>query len=195
MSRFDRRQIICDATLDLAAAGGNHAVSHQAVDRHLSLPKGSTSYYFRTRQALISAAAQRLVDRSRAAFDERFGGDGRGPDAIELISDYLDELLTDRRRDVLARAALVQEPVDDSAIVDVLARCFFSVDAAVALMRSRAIADPEAAADRLITVLEGIAFAHTHGLHGRADPRRGELAPAMRPLVSMALGTPPADTG
>ena len=49
--RRSRRDLICEAALDLAAEGGNHALTHQAIDARLGLARGSTSYYYRTRAA------------------------------------------------------------------------------------------------------------------------------------------------
>nr|WP_202422790.1 TetR family transcriptional regulator [Gordonia sp. SID5947] len=171
----------------MAAIGGNHAVTHQAVDRHLSLPRGSTSYYFRTRDALISAAAGHLVERSRAAFAEQMSDEAVRARPGDLIADYLDDLLTTRRRDALARHGLLQDPSVLPDTREKLARCFFSVDAATDLMRDRACDDAGAAADVFITVLEGIVFTYTYGVrrdHGRV---RGELAEQLRPLVVAAL--------
>ncbi|MFT4126580.1 MAG: TetR family transcriptional regulator [Gordonia sp. (in: high G+C Gram-positive bacteria)] len=142
MTRGDRRALIADAVLELAAGGGNHAVTHQAVDRHLGLPKGSTSYYFRTRDALITAAVERLIGRSQEAFGSRLAAGPRAP--LDLIVDYVTELVTERRTDVLARQALLLEPGLSAEIRHALAACFFSRDADVP--------------DGLLIVLEGVVF-------------------------------------
>jgi DNA-binding transcriptional regulator YbjK len=52
---------IADAALQLLAREGARGLTHRAVDAELSLPLGSTSYYYRTRSALLLAAAQRLL--------------------------------------------------------------------------------------------------------------------------------------
>jgi hypothetical protein len=46
---------IADAAIGLLAAEGMRGLTHRTVDRAADLPKGSTSYYFRTRQALLQA--------------------------------------------------------------------------------------------------------------------------------------------
>jgi DNA-binding transcriptional regulator YbjK len=67
--RPDRRLQLLDATLALIAEGGLGAVTHRAVEAAAGLPHGSTTYYFKTREALIDAAVQRLRDRDHAAVD------------------------------------------------------------------------------------------------------------------------------
>lgn len=196
MPRPSRRPVICDAAIELAATGGNHAVTHQGIDRHLDLPRGSTSYYFRTREALIVAAVDRLVERSRDSFESRLAGDRMQPD--RLIADYLDELLTQRRSDVLARLALMQDPAVDADARGALARCLFSSPAAEGLMVALSAPDATRAAADLITVLEGIVAVHIYGLRHSVTAVRGDLAESFQPMVQRALDVssvrPPATT-
>ncbi|MGC4935526.1 TetR/AcrR family transcriptional regulator [Gordonia sp. DT30] len=184
MPRPGRRLLIADAAIELAAAGGNHAVTHRAIDQHLGLPNGSTSYYFRTRGTLIAAAADRLIAVSQGAFSKLTGSADRPP--IEVIADYTTELVTERRAEVLARQALLLETGLSADVHERLARCFFSVPAATALMAGRPA--PAVAANQLITVLEGIVFAHTQGAdatrtRGRRRAIRGLLAETCPHLV------------
>ncbi|MER6257870.1 TetR family transcriptional regulator [Streptomyces sp. NPDC001584] len=58
----DRRTLIADTAIDLVAAAGLRGLTHRAVDGAAELPAGSTSYYFRTRTALIGACYQRLAE-------------------------------------------------------------------------------------------------------------------------------------
>lgn len=60
-SSHERHVRIADAALDLLAREGARGLTHRAVDAELGLPSGSTSYYYRTRAALLLAAAQRLL--------------------------------------------------------------------------------------------------------------------------------------
>src|SRR5262245_19475706 len=57
----DRRERIADAALGILAELGARGLTHRAVDRALGLADGSTSFYFRTRAALVHAAATRLI--------------------------------------------------------------------------------------------------------------------------------------
>lgn len=60
-SSHERHVRIADAALSLLAREGARGLTHRAVDAELNLPSGSTSYYYRTRAALLLAAAQRLL--------------------------------------------------------------------------------------------------------------------------------------
>lgn len=159
----ERRTAICEAVLDLAAEGGNRAVTHGAVDRKLDLPKGSTSYYYRTRSDLLSAAIERLAVRSRAAFGEVLPGTVDRDAAVETIASYIERLLGPRRRDALARYALATDAADDPALAAALATCLFSKPAAVALCAALGTVEPEQAAADLLTLLEGMVFDHLAG--------------------------------
>lgn len=166
--RRSRRDLICEAALDLAAEGGNHALTHQGVDARLGLARGSTSYYYRTRHALVSAAIAHLARRSREHFDEAVSAvppqtKWTIDEAGSLIADQLETLLTDRRRDVLARYALVSDAADDDELRSGLASCLFSFAAATALMDDLGASDPPVAARDLLSLLEGLVFDFAFG--------------------------------
>jgi DNA-binding transcriptional regulator YbjK len=54
--------MIGDAVMAVLASAGGRGLTHRAVDRHLGWPEGTTSRYFRTRDALLTAGVNRLVD-------------------------------------------------------------------------------------------------------------------------------------
>ena len=58
----ERRAQILDAAIGILADEGVGALTHRHVDDRASLPAGTTSNYFRTRQALLEATAARTVD-------------------------------------------------------------------------------------------------------------------------------------
>jgi AcrR family transcriptional regulator len=157
--RRSRREVICEAALDLAAEGGNHALTHQAIDARLGLARGSTSYYYRTRTALVSAAVAHLTARSRERFDAAVPAEPpRSIDeAADVIAVQLEMLVGDRRRDVLARYALMADAVDDELRAG-LASCLFSCPAATVLMDALGASDAEGAGRDLVSLLEGLVF-------------------------------------
>lgn len=152
----DRRRAIADAALDLAADGGNRAVTHGAVDRMLDLPKGSASYYFRTRRALLDAALAHLAAASSASFATSV----TDPDPAAVIGGYLHTLTTTRSRDVRARFALAPDAAHDDDLGARLRDALFSRSAATALFVATGSADPEADADDLLVFCEGVAATH-----------------------------------
>lgn len=58
----DRRTELADAALRVLEAKGGRGLTHRAVDHEAGLAEGSTSNYFRTRDALVTAALQRLTE-------------------------------------------------------------------------------------------------------------------------------------
>lgn len=63
--RKERRAVLADAAIDVVAEDGMRALTHRAVDARAGLPTGTTSAYFRTRQALLTALVRRLAELDR----------------------------------------------------------------------------------------------------------------------------------
>lgn len=57
-----RRRELCDTAIRLLADDGVKGVSHLKVDRKSGVPDGTTSFYFRTRSALLQAVAVRVSE-------------------------------------------------------------------------------------------------------------------------------------
>lgn len=57
-----RRRLLCDAAIELLGADGARGLSHPKVDRRARMPAGTTSFYFRTRKALMHAVAARVTE-------------------------------------------------------------------------------------------------------------------------------------
>ena len=58
----ERRRDLCNAAIQLLADDGAKGLSHLKVDRRAGVPDGTTSFYFRTRSALLRAVAERLAE-------------------------------------------------------------------------------------------------------------------------------------
>ncbi|GAA2840349.1 TetR/AcrR family transcriptional regulator [Crossiella cryophila] len=61
-----RREAIADAAIEVLAEHGSRGLTHRAVDAKAGIAAGSTSYYFRTRLALLEAAQARVAQRQLA---------------------------------------------------------------------------------------------------------------------------------
>lgn len=59
--RTERLRQIGDGAVEVLAQNGPRGLTHRAVDRHLGLPSGSTSYYCRTRKALMDLTAETVL--------------------------------------------------------------------------------------------------------------------------------------
>jgi DNA-binding transcriptional regulator YbjK len=80
-----RRRELCDAAIQLLADNGANGLTHRKVDQHAGVPAGTTSFYFRTRSALLRAAAERLAELDLAELQATMdvvSGDGEGAAAI-----------------------------------------------------------------------------------------------------------------
>src|SRR5664279_1287948 len=64
--QLDRREAMADAAIAIIGERGLRALTHRAVDQALVLPDGSTSYYLRTRHALLERVVGRLGERTAA---------------------------------------------------------------------------------------------------------------------------------
>ncbi len=77
----ERRRDLCDAAIQLLADDGAKGLSHLKVDRKADVPDGTTSFYFRTRSALLRAVAERLAELDLASLQSiADAADGRGND-------------------------------------------------------------------------------------------------------------------
>ncbi|KAA9156805.1 TetR/AcrR family transcriptional regulator [Microbacterium lushaniae] len=61
MLNTPRRQLLASAAVATLALQGSRGLTHRAVDRAAGVPDGTTSYYFRSRGDLLSAATHRLA--------------------------------------------------------------------------------------------------------------------------------------
>lgn len=200
MPTTDRRTRIADAAVTVIAEKGLRALTHRALDTALELPSGSVSYYFRTRDALLTAVADRITERSRADFDTAAfdlgatgspsegadrspGRPSTGPPPTEVargIAEWLDRLLLHRGDELLARHALILDGRTDPRVRDRLADSFFSVRRARELFSSWGIEDPRIAED-FVAVLEGAVFDRFAG-------RRRTLTPGSADSVEQLTG-------
>ncbi|WP_260756496.1 TetR/AcrR family transcriptional regulator [Mycobacterium sp. SMC-8] len=63
---------MCDAAIALLAEEGPRGLSHLKVDRRAGVADGTTSFYYRTRAALLHGVAEQLVRYDAEAFTESF---------------------------------------------------------------------------------------------------------------------------
>jgi DNA-binding transcriptional regulator YbjK len=57
-----RRRALTDGALRVLATSGLHGFSHRAVDTAADLPAGTAANYFASRDALLAAAAERVLE-------------------------------------------------------------------------------------------------------------------------------------
>jgi len=175
---LDRRTAIADGAIAVLAADGARGLTHRAVDRQLALPDGSTSYYFRTRAALMSCAADRLVALDMADVDAV--GDTI-PDLVQLLMHWTAPA---RRVRLIARFQLFGEATRDPEIRQLLnePRRAFVAHAARTLRKAGA-EDAKLAATVLVGIVEGLLLNELLGEHVSEDRLKRVLVPVQKALL------------
>jgi AcrR family transcriptional regulator len=105
-----RRAELADAAIEVVVRDGLHGLSHRAVDEEAKAPRGTTSNYFRSRDALLEATQRRLMDLH---FDLMTQFRTRSAGVIESISDVLEHALTRYPGRYLAMLELALESTRD----------------------------------------------------------------------------------
>ncbi|MFE7093699.1 TetR/AcrR family transcriptional regulator [Streptomyces erythrochromogenes] len=199
----DRRTLIADTAIGLVAAAGLRGLTHRAVDGAAELPAGSTSYYFRTRTALISACYQRLAELDLADVDD---GSPLGsappllavtpPDreaAAAALAGLLYRWLTVGRERQLARFELSLEAARNPELQADLHRAGQGARARAAGIAAALGADrPEEAAELLVAWTEGLLYDRLAGALARSRPAPdlAELTAVARRMLAAALADP-----
>ena len=86
-----RRSRLADAGLDVLAELGARGLTHRAVDARAGEPAGTTSNYFRSRDALLGALAERVFERLQPDPDA-VGGAGSTP-TVDLYVAYMEDIV------------------------------------------------------------------------------------------------------
>lgn len=181
----NRLDLIADAAIATLAGAGMRGLTHRAVDRAAGLPEGSTSYYLRTREALLWAAVERLAERDAAELAERpaLQGDlGQAEIAAALAAIVLHWTGSGRER-MLARYELALEANRRPELqrVFVAAGTRFRADAE-AMLAAASATDPPAQAPLLVAYLDGLIFDHLAGA-GTLDLGEDRLREAIEELL------------
>ncbi|MER7732937.1 TetR family transcriptional regulator [Streptomyces erythrochromogenes] len=203
----DRRTLIADTAIGLVAAAGLRGLTHRAVDGAAGLPAGSTSYYFRTRTALIAACYQRLAELDLADVDDG-GPPGSVPPAAPsalavtppdrdaaaaALAGLLYRWLTVGRERQLARFELSLEAARNPELQADFHRAGQGARARAAGIAAALGSDrPEEAAELLVAWTEGLLYDRLAGALARSRPAPdlAELAAVARRMLAAALADP-----
>ncbi|MET8060185.1 TetR/AcrR family transcriptional regulator [Streptomyces microflavus] len=192
MSLPDRRDLIADAAISTVASAGLRGLTHRAVDTAAGLPAGSTSYYFRTRSALISACYLRLAALSVADVD-RWQAEHGDPDpdsAAEALAALLHHWLTAARDRQLARFELSLEATRRPELrADLETAGLAARSRATTLLASLGAPRPEQAAELLVAWTDGLLYDRLAGAPAasRPAPDVTELTSVVRRMLAAVL--------
>lgn len=94
-----RRRAIADAGLSVLAREGSRGLTHRAVDKAAGLPGGTTSNYYRSRDALIEGLVDRIGERLAPTpqdLERRAGGVPSRALFADYVRDIVRRLTADR---------------------------------------------------------------------------------------------------
>lgn len=194
MSTPSRRELIADAAISTVATAGLRGLTHRAVDAAASLPTGSTSYYFRTRSALISACYLRLAELSVADMD-RWEAAHDHPDldsVAGVMAALLHHWLTEARDRQLARFELSLEATRRPELrADLQAAGLAARSRLTGLLAALGAPRPDPAAELLVAWTDGLLYDRLVGATAatRPVPDAAELTPVIRRMLKAALAT------
>jgi DNA-binding transcriptional regulator YbjK len=182
-----RRDRILDAAITVLGGQGVRGVTHRAVDATAEVPQGTTSNYFRSRDALFEGVVDRFSERERAVMADLAVTTPATPQQLaDLLAAFAVSATTVRRELTLARFALLVEAANRPHLQRKLGATAAEISAwATGVMRAAGSAFPERDAGLLGAQVDAIT------LHQLAYPDPGfDPAPALTALVTALLRTP-----
>jgi DNA-binding transcriptional regulator YbjK len=174
---------LLDAVLRVVAEAGVDAVTHRRVAEVARLPLASTTYWFESKEHLLTAAleraAERDIERLRAFLREPPGG---AADPLGLVVGAIlgpsDDACPASRGWLLATYALVLEAARRPALRDVTTRWTEAyLEALKPLLAAAGSQDPLADAELLLAAGDGLL------LEKLASGDASDLAPRLRRLA------------
>jgi DNA-binding transcriptional regulator YbjK len=192
-----RRRELCDAAIQLLADDGAKGLSHLKVDARAGVPDGTTSFYFRTRSALLRAVAERMAELDLAALQsvaDRAGLDD-GASASTLATLVIQSGEEPQLSRTKARYELTMQATRDPAIAATLQRAtdgFTKLhhDILVQLLPHGADLDPAVVDDLsnvTLTFINGLLLRFAHGDRIIDSPER--LDGVLSAIVAGILGS------
>ncbi|HLY50033.1 MAG TPA: TetR family transcriptional regulator [Solirubrobacteraceae bacterium] len=157
-----RREALLDAVLRIVAEVGADAVTHRRVAEEAGLPLASTTYYFDSKEHLLTAALERAAERDIArlhAFLAEADDELTDPLAlaIDAILDPVQETALSCRTSLVATYSLMLEAARRPALRAVNRRWTDAyLDAVSRLLERAGSADPRGDAAILLAVTDGL---------------------------------------
>jgi DNA-binding transcriptional regulator YbjK len=188
----DRRTEILDGALRVLAEQGMRGLTHRAVDAAAGIPQGSTSYYFRSRSALVAGCVERLVELDLAVEAAAIPATGLDVRALaDALVGVAVGMVTTQRHRTVARYELSLAATRDPQLRAVLVHAGGTIRAfGVKILRAAGATDPDRAVEEIAATLDGMVF--TALVRGPHEP--AALAAALRPplerAVQVHLGAP-----
>jgi DNA-binding transcriptional regulator YbjK len=192
----ERRQVLLDATLGVIEQEGLEGVTHRRVADAAGVPLAATTYYFSSKEDLMQAAMEELIERESAnlrSIGELVVGGGAlsVQDGVEAVIAWQSELLRNHRMQRFAELELylrvartAPRPTDRPD----WPHAFHEVTSAI--LETMGVEDPEREANAMVALIHGLVL---HGLISK-DPDYIDtvFAPVLRAYFARVLPGMPA---
>jgi len=178
-----RREALLDAVLRVVAEEGVDAVTHRRVAEVAGLPLASTTYWFQSKEHLLTAALQRAADRDIARLRAFLGETPQDtPDplglAVGAVVDPSEHSGQTSRGWLLATYALVLEAARRPALREVTMRWTDGyLDALSPVLAAAGSREPRTDAELLLAAADGLVVEQL------ASDDESDLTPRLRRLA------------
>lgn len=158
----ERRTQILDTAIDILCDDGVGGLTHRQVDGRAGVPAGTTSNYFRTRQALLEATAARTVDLHWQRVEQLSAAIGPlTRDALKALLIRMIEPDDQLRRWTLARFELFMESTRREELRPLMHELqAAAVKSATLLLEAAGFTTTPERMDELSRVLNGFVFSN-----------------------------------
>jgi AcrR family transcriptional regulator len=162
----NRRDELCDAAITVIARSGLRGLTHRAVDQAAGVAEGSTSYYFRTRLALLTGVTERLL-----AVDLADTPEPRSPatlDQVARLAALTVEHWTGAGRDrMLARYEISLESLRSPSLREAFLAAGVSLRArTVDFFAALGVADADRKGRDFVAIVDGLIYDQLAGAGG-----------------------------
>jgi DNA-binding transcriptional regulator YbjK len=193
----ERRRALCNAAIQVLADHGSRGLTHAQVDRRAGMPDGTTSYYYRTREALLRGVGKRVAEIDVANL-QSVSDEPANPDApfahlarLTLMQATGDGLALNRaRHELLLRAARDPDLADASS--EFVARMNAMAHTAIAHLQP-ATDDPELLTAQTTAVTTFLAGVFTRLVAGDRGIHDADQLSRLLQAVAKAVASERAD--
>lgn len=175
------RARVLDAAIQLLGTQGLKALTHRRIDEQAELPLGSTSNYFRTRNALLRGVAEAILEQEVAGMGATFAPRS-GEELLDALVALLDRTTEGQRTLTSARLVLFMEASHDPALRETLGQGRSILEAALRrALHDLGVSDTVASARAIMACAEGLI------LHRIARHDDSNIRPVLDLVIRAAL--------
>lgn len=156
-----RRKLLLQTTLRLIGEQGIAAVNHRSVAKAADVPLGSTTYWFGSRQEMLTEALREFVSAENATLEFRLddvaGDELRTSQLVEAFTAHLVSQLGEERWRTVAQYTLMQEAIRDPEL-ELICREWTEAwtGALIPLFGRLGTTDPELESRAFLALLDGL---------------------------------------